>query len=138
MIVIKAETSRPIKAWVEVEGAIEDSALTQLKNLARLPFIHSNGVAVMPDVHAGIGSTVGTVIATDKAIIPAAVGVDIGCGMNAVRLTLRAEQLPDNLGPIRDAIEKAVPLGKGGSVSQTMPHQYPDGKMCDLADTIGM
>lgn len=94
---------------------IEDSALTQLKNLARLPFIHSNGVAVMPDVHAGKGSTVGTVIATDKAIIPAAVGVDIGCGMNAVRLTLRADQLPDNLSAIRDAIEKAVPLGKGGS-----------------------
>ena len=125
MQVIKEEGSRPIKAWVnnKVSGEgvsttfgidIEDSALTQLKNLARLPFIHSNGVAVMPDVHAGIGSTVGTVIATDKAIIPAAVGVDIGCGMNAVRLTLRADQLPDNLAAIRDAIEKAVPLGKGG------------------------
>lgn len=93
---------------------IEDSALDQLKNLARLPFIHSNGVAVMPDVHAGKGSTIGTVIATDKAIIPAAVGVDIGCGMNAVRLTLRADQLPDSLSAIRDAIEKAVPLGKSG------------------------
>lgn len=93
---------------------IEAAALKQLKNLARLPFIHSNGVAVMPDVHAGIGSTVGTVIATDKAIIPAAVGVDIGCGMNAVRLNLRADQLPDNLARIRDAIEKVVPLGAGG------------------------
>ena len=94
MQVIKDEGSRPIKAWVgtrkivDLENRlvdfatvpdIEASALTQLKNLARLPFIHSNGVAVMPDVHAGIGSTVGTVIATDKAIIPAAVGVDIGC-----------------------------------------------------------
>lgn len=96
---------------------IEDSALAQLKNLARLPFIHRNGVAVMPDVHAGIGSTVGTVIATERAIIPAAVGVDIGCGMNAVRLSLRADQLPDNLAAIRDAIEKAVPLGKGGHSS---------------------
>ena len=126
MQVIKDEGSRPIKAWVDMvpndvtyEGGpegrinIEDSALTQLKNLARLPFIHANGVAVMPDVHAGIGSTVGTVIATDKAIIPAAVGVDIGCGVNAVRLTLRAEQLPDSLAALRDAIEKAVPLGKG-------------------------
>lgn len=124
MQVIKDEGSRPIKAWVDTKTSeferlgqvpnIEDSALTQLKNLARLPFIHSNGVAVMPDVHAGKGSTIGTVIATDKAIIPAAVGVDIGCGMNAVRLTLRADQLPDNLSAIRDAIEKAVPLGKGG------------------------
>jgi tRNA-splicing ligase RtcB len=93
---------------------IEAAALTQLKNLARLPFIHNNGVAVMPDVHAGIGSTVGTVIATHKAVIPAAVGVDIGCGMNAVRLSLRADQLPDNLAAIRDAIEKAVPLGADG------------------------
>lgn len=128
MQVIKEGGSRPIKAWVNTKATpckdfpsaslmlpdIEDSALTQLKNLARLPFIHANGVAVMPDVHAGKGSTIGTVIATDKAIIPAAVGVDIGCGMNAVRLTLRAEQLPDNLAAIRDAIEKAVPLGKGG------------------------
>lgn len=128
MQVITEPGSRPIKAWVHneahvrggdlcVEPAIEDSALTQLKNLARLPFIHPNGVAVMPDVHAGIGSTVGTVIATDKAIIPAAVGVDIGCGMNAVRLTLKASDLPDNLSAIRDAIEKAIPLGAGGDRS---------------------
>lgn len=129
MQVIKDEGSRPIKAWVNTrdfpypEGIanetpytfpvpdIEDSALTQLKNLARLPFIHSNGVAVMPDVHAGKGSTIGTVIATDKAIIPAAVGVDIGCGMNAVRLNLKASELPDDLGAIRSAIESAVPVG---------------------------
>ena len=125
MKIIKDEGSFPIKAWVgnktvqDPAGSwlsytqidIEDSALTQLKNLARLPFLAPNGVAVMPDVHAGRGSTVGTVIATDKAIIPAAVGVDIGCGMNAVRLTLRADQLPDNLATIRDAIEKAVPTG---------------------------
>ena len=98
---------------------IEKEAMKQLKNLARLPFIHSNGVAVMPDVHSGKGSTIGTVIATDGAIIPAAVGVDIGCGMNAVRLTLRADQLPDNLAGIRDAIEKAVPLGAGGRHQRT-------------------
>lgn len=137
MQVIKDEGSVPIKAWVGTKEEslgyfgpanphgivnvpdIEDSALTQLKNLARLPFIHNNGVAVMPDVHAGIGSTVGTVIATDKAIIPAAVGVDIGCGMNAVRLTLKAQDLPDNLSAIRDAIEKAVPLGAGAANKDT-------------------
>lgn len=102
---------RPIKIWTD---EVEDQALEQLKNLAGLPFIAPNGVAVMPDVHAGIGSTVGTVIATDRAIIPAAVGVDIGCGMNAVRLSLKAHQLPDSLKKIRDQIERDVPLGAGG------------------------
>jgi tRNA-splicing ligase RtcB len=109
--VINDEGSKPIKIWTE---HVEDSALTQLKNLARLPFIAGNGVACMPDVHAGIGSTVGTVIATDRAIIPAAVGVDIGCGMNAVRLSLKASDLPDSLLTIRTQIERDVPLGAGG------------------------
>jgi tRNA-splicing ligase RtcB len=109
--VIQDEGSRPIKIWTD---EVEATALTQLKNLSRLPFIASNGVACMPDVHAGIGSTVGTVIATENAVIPAAVGVDIGCGMNAVRLSLKASDLPDNLKPIRDEIEKRVPLGVGG------------------------
>lgn len=109
--VIHDEGARPIKIWTD---EVEASALTQLKNLSRLPFIASNGVSCMPDVHAGIGSTVGTVIATEKAVIPAAVGVDIGCGMNAVRLSLKASDLPDNLKPLRDEIEKRVPLGKGG------------------------
>jgi tRNA-splicing ligase RtcB len=109
--VISEEGSRPIKIWTD---HVEDSALAQLKNLARLPFIANNGVACMPDVHAGIGSTVGTVIATDKAIIPAAVGVDIGCGMNAVRLSLKASDLPDSLLNIRRQIERDVPLGAGG------------------------
>lgn len=114
--VIRDEGSRPIKIWTE---DIEVEALTQLKNLARLPFIASNGVACMPDVHAGIGSTVGTVIATDKAIIPAAVGVDIGCGMNAVRLSLKAPDLPESLKTIRDQIERDVPLGAGGAHDHT-------------------
>jgi len=109
--VIQDEGARPIKIWTD---EVEASALTQLKNLSRLPFIASNGVSCMPDVHAGIGSTVGTVIATEKAVIPAAVGVDIGCGMNAVRLSLKASDLPDNLKPLRDEIEKRVPLGVGG------------------------
>jgi tRNA-splicing ligase RtcB len=110
--VIQDQGSRPIKIWTD---EVEESALVQLKNLSRLPFIASNGVACMPDVHAGIGSTVGTVIATEKAVIPAAVGVDIGCGMNAVRLSLKASDLPDNLKPLRDEIERRVPLGAGGA-----------------------
>ncbi|MDM3870395.1 RtcB family protein [Porticoccus sp. W117] len=89
---------------------VDNTALTQLKNLSQLPFIHSH-VAAMPDVHAGIGATVGSVIPTKSAIIPAAVGVDIGCGMVAVQLSLNAAQLPDNLKPMRDAIERAVPVG---------------------------
>jgi tRNA-splicing ligase RtcB len=110
-LTIQDEGSVPVKIWT---NDIEPEALAQLKNLARLPFISRHGVACMPDVHAGIGSTVGTVIATDKAIIPAAVGVDIGCGMCAVRLTLKAAQLPDSLAKIRSAIEAAVPMGTGG------------------------
>lgn len=109
--VITEEGARPIKIWTD---DIEAAALTQLKNLSRLPFIAKNGVAAMPDVHAGKGSTVGTVIATAKAIIPAAVGVDIGCGMNAVRLSLKASDLPENLKVIRSQIERDIPLGAGG------------------------
>lgn len=114
MNIIKEEGKRPIKAWVgtKAEGPdIEYSALEQLKNLSGLSFIHPNGVAVMPDVHAGKGSTVGTVIATEKAIIPAAVGVDIGCGMNAVRLSLTASDLPESLKELRERIESAIPTG---------------------------
>ncbi|NYT66430.1 RtcB family protein [Alcaligenaceae bacterium] len=109
--VINKQGSRPIKIWTD---DVEATALQQLKNLAQLPFIAPNGVVCMPDVHAGIGATVGTVIATDKAIIPAAVGVDIGCGMNAVRLSLKASDLPDSLAAIRHQIERDVPLGAGG------------------------
>jgi tRNA-splicing ligase RtcB len=115
----KPEGARvPIKAWVGAISEIEPSALTQLTNLAGLPFIAPNGVAVMPDVHAGKGSTVGTVIATDKAIIPAAVGVDIGCGMNAVRLSIKANQLPDSLAAIRSRIESLIPVGNNNHVKE--------------------
>jgi len=110
--VLREDGGVPIKIWTD---HVEDPALVQLKNLSRLPFIARTGVAVMPDVHAGIGSTVGSVIPTYKAVIPSAVGVDIGCGMVAVRLTLTASDLPDNLKPIRDQIERDVPLGGGGS-----------------------
>jgi tRNA-splicing ligase RtcB len=91
---------------------IDHAALQQLLNIANLPIVHPHVVA-MPDVHAGIGATVGSVIPTQSAIIPAAVGVDIGCGMNAVRTTLTASQLPDSLARLRSAIEAAVPVGFG-------------------------
>jgi len=98
-----------IKSWTKGVN-FEPQARDQLKNIASLPFIHKH-VAAMPDVHLGIGATVGSVIATKGAIIPAAVGVDIGCGMNAVRLSLSAKDLPDSLAATRDEIEKMVPVG---------------------------
>lgn len=104
------ESGTAVKAWVD-GVPIEDEALTQLRNLARLPFIYK-WVVAMPDVHVGIGSTVGSVIPTSGAIVPAAVGVDIGCGMMAVQTTLTASQLPDSLRNIRRTIEKAVPHGR--------------------------
>ncbi len=100
----------PIRMWPR-GVPVEDAARQQLTNAARLPVVFSH-VAAMPDVHYGIGATVGSVIATSKAIIPAAVGVDIGCGMIAAKTTLRAPDLPDNLGPLRTAIERAVPHGR--------------------------
>lgn len=99
-----------IKAWTKGVH-VEDQALQQLKNTASLPFIHSH-IAAMPDVHWGMGATVGSVIPTKGAIIPAAVGVDIGCGMMAVRLDgVTANDLPDSLAGIRSDIEAAVPVG---------------------------
>jgi tRNA-splicing ligase RtcB len=102
--------SVPIKAWVK-GVPIEDEARQQLRNVAALPFIF-RWVAAMPDVHWGYGATVGSVIPTQRAIIPAAVGVDIGCGMIASCTTLTAKDLPDNLKPVRAAIENAVPVGR--------------------------
>jgi len=99
----------PVKMWTR-GVPVEDDARKQLANAARLPVVFKH-IAAMPDVHLGIGATVGSVIPTLKAIIPAAVGVDIGCGMMAAKTTLRAEDLPDNLGPLRSAIERAVPHG---------------------------
>jgi len=97
----------PVKVFT---AELEPQARVQLENVSRLPVVFGH-VAAMPDVHAGIGATVGSVIPTRGAIIPAAVGVDIGCGMNALRLSLRAEQLPDGLARLRTAIECAVPVG---------------------------
>ena len=98
-----------IKAWTD-GVPVEDAALRQLRNVAALPFVHSH-VAAMPDVHFGKGATVGSVIPCKGAVIPAAVGVDIGCGMMAVQTSLTSHQLPEDLSGLRSAIEAAVPLG---------------------------
>lgn len=103
--------STPIKGWVR-GVPVEDKARQQLRNITTLPFV-GPWVAVMPDVHLGIGATVGSVVPTQGAIIPAAVGVDIGCGMAAVRTTLRAGDLPDDLSLLRNSIERSVPVGNG-------------------------
>jgi tRNA-splicing ligase RtcB len=108
--VIVPEKGVPIKAWTK-GVPLEAQAKQQLLNVAQLPFIFK-WVAAMPDVHWGIGATVGSVIPTKGAIIPAAVGVDIGCGMMAVQTDLHAGDLPENLKGIRAAIEKAVPHGR--------------------------
>jgi tRNA-splicing ligase RtcB len=116
----------PIKAWVR-GVVVEEEALQQLRNVARLPFLHGH-VAAMPDVHWGIGATVGCVIPCRRAIIPAAVGVDIGCGMMAVRTSLAAADLPDDLKGIRSAIERAVPHGRtdnGGRNDRGAWHDMP-------------
>lgn len=100
----------PIKAWVD-GVPVEDDAKLQLQNIAKLPVVFPH-VAVMPDVHLGKGATVGSVVPTRGAIIPAAVGVDIGCGMMAVKTNLTANDLPDNLSHVRSAIEAAIPHGR--------------------------
>ena len=104
------EGGAPVKMWTR-GVAVDPKAREQLASAARMPFIFRH-VAVMPDVHVGIGATVGSVIPTKGAVIPAAVGVDIGCGMMAARTSLHASDLPDNLEGIRSAIEQAVPNGR--------------------------
>ncbi len=91
---------------------IEPQAMEQLLNISEMPFVFKH-LAVMPDCHLGKGATVGSVIATKGAIIPAAVGVDIGCGMIAVKTKFFAKDLPDNLEATRDGIERRIPLGAG-------------------------
>ena len=117
-----------VKAWVD-GVPFEDAARKQVENVAAMPFVFKH-VAVMPDVHAGIGATVGTVVATDKAIIPAAVGVDIGCGMIAAPLDITSSDLPDNLHAMRSAIEAAVPHGRSdnGGRNDVGAHREP---VCD-------
>jgi len=124
--VITSENGVPIKAWTK-GVPVEDQARQQLVNAAQLPFIYK-WIAAMPDVHWGVGATVGSVIPTKGAIIPAAVGVDIGCGMMAVQTSLNASDLPDTLKGIRTAIETAVPHGRtnhGGAGDRGAWHNIP-------------
>src|SRR6201996_1211908 len=111
--VYKPSNGAPIKAWTK-GVPVEEAAQKQLMNVAQLPFIFK-WVAAMPDVHWGIGATVGSVVPTKGAIIPAAVGVDIGCGMMAVETDLPAARLPDSLAALRSAIEAAVPHGRSAN-----------------------
>ncbi len=112
-ITLTPEKSAPIKMWTK-GVPVEEAAKEQLIKTASLPIIFKH-LAVMPDVHYGLGSTVGSVIPTQKAIIPAAVGVDLGCGMMAVKTSLMASDLPDNLKPLRIALEAAIPHGRSGN-----------------------
>jgi tRNA-splicing ligase RtcB len=100
----------PIRMWTD-PATVEDAAMQQLRNVAMLPWI--KGLAVMPDVHYGKGATVGSVIAMRDAVCPAAVGVDIGCGMSAVKTSLTANDLPGDLSRLRSKIEQAIPVGRG-------------------------
>lgn len=122
------DAAHPIKMWTD-GVPVEEAAVAQLRNLASLPFIFKH-VAVMPDVHLGKGATVGSVVPTVGAIVPAAVGVDIGCGMEAACLGIF--DLPDDLGPVRAAIEAAVPHGRtnnGGPGDKGAWETLPGGVM---------
>lgn len=121
-----SDTRFPIKIWAT---DLEAEAEAQVRQVASLPFIHSH-IAVMPDAHAGRGSTIGTVIATRGAIIPACVGVDIGCGMCAVKTPLKAHQLKD-LNVLRHSIERSVPTGRNGN-------KEVSGRVQDALCTLGV
>ncbi len=112
----------PVKMWTR-GVPVDEKAREQLARAARMPFVFKH-VAAMPDVHVGIGATVGSVIPTKGAVIPAAVGVDIGCGMMAARTSLVASDLPDNLEGVRSAIERAVPHGRDVKMSQRDPGSW--------------
>ncbi|TDC77549.1 RtcB family protein [Streptomyces hainanensis] len=122
----------PIRMWADPAG-VEDGAMRQLRNTATLPWIR--GLAVMPDVHYGKGATVGSVIAMQGAVCPAAVGVDIGCGMSAVRTSLTANDLPGDLSRLRSKIEEAVPVGRAmhdEAVSSARLHGVSTTRLDDL------
>ncbi|MEU4053972.1 RtcB family protein [Streptomyces olivaceus] len=114
-------TKVPIRMWTDPAG-VEEGALQQLRNVATLPWI--KGLAVMPDVHYGKGATVGSVIAMRGAVCPAAVGVDIGCGMSAVKTSLTANDLPGDLSRLRSKIEQAIPVGRGMHDSPLEPGRF--------------
>ncbi|MFF7977541.1 RtcB family protein [Streptomyces sp. NPDC007901] len=110
-----------IRMWTD-PATVEDVALQQLRNVATLPWI--KGLAVMPDVHYGKGATVGSVIAMQGAVCPAAVGVDIGCGMSAVKTSLTANDLPGDLSRLRSKIEQAIPVGRGMHADPVEPGDF--------------
>lgn len=109
-----------VKAWTKYV-AFAENAKQQVNNIASLPIIYKH-IAIMPDVHLGIGATVGSVVPTKNAVIPSAVGVDIGCGMMAIRTQLFAHHLPDNLASLRTAIEYAIPVGFDKWDDDAIPH----------------
>lgn len=127
MKVIQPEGGGLIKAWID-GVSMEDAAALQLKNLAQMPFVRGH-IAAMPDVHFGMGATVGSVFASSGAVIPAAVGVDIGCGTMALRTSLKASDMPDNLLGLRLELEKVIPHGRtdnGGVNDRGAWHDVPD------------
>lgn len=117
-------SNRPIKMWTD-GVPVEADAIQQLRNIAGLPFIFKH-LAVMPDVHLGLGATVGSVIATKGAIIPASVGVDIGCGLTAIRTSLKASDLPDSLKTLREKLEDSIPVGFAMNTHSTAADSYAD------------
>ncbi|MFE7774439.1 RtcB family protein [Streptomyces sp. NPDC057445] len=122
----------PIRMWTD-PSTVEGVAMQQLRNVATLPWI--KGLAVMPDVHYGKGATVGSVIAMRGAVCPAAVGVDIGCGMSAVRTSLTANDLPGDLSRLRSRIEQAIPVGRGMHADPVDPgrvYGFPEAGFGDL------
>jgi tRNA-splicing ligase RtcB len=121
--VMRVGNGFPVKMWTR-GVPVDDATLEQLATTASLPFIYKH-LAVMPDVHLGKGSTVGSVIPTQQAVIPAAVGVDIGCGMMAVQTTLSANDLPDDLRQWRSSIERAVPHGRTGGARDKGAWRHP-------------
>lgn len=122
----------PVKIWTDI-NTVESAALDQLTNVANLPFVYKH-VAVMPDVHVGKGATVGSVIATKNALIPAAVGVDIGCGMMAVRTHLNPKRVQDKAAKVRKAIEDAIPVGYQGN--KYLPASVKSWKGWDTYDDL--
>jgi tRNA-splicing ligase RtcB len=138
----RKDTGALVKAWVK-GVPIDDAAIEQALKTAALPFIFKH-VALMPDAHVGIGATVGTVIATRGAVVPAAVGVDIGCGMIAAKTELSVEQLPDNLNKLRLSLEETVPVGFNMHSKQTTEADHAHktfeplhSRLVDLSNTIG-
>lgn len=127
-VVHKTPSGKDVHIWTD---ALDSAAWKQAVSFAELPFIHSHGLALMPDVHPGQGVPVGSVLPTVNALVPSAVGVDIGCGMIATRLNLSVHELPSNLKPMRLAIEQRIPVDKIGhhKVAPDVSHRAWNGEL---------